>query len=60
MPDGPSQEKIYVLDTSVLVYDPDAINLLDKNILILPIPVLYELDGLKIREGNVGFSARVP
>jgi len=58
MPDGPSQEKIYVLDTSVLVYDPDAINLLDKNILILPIPVLYELDGLKIREGNVGFSAR--
>ena len=50
--------KHYILDTSVLIYDPDAIYFFEDNQVIIPFTVLEELDGLKLRTDNVGFSAR--
>ena len=50
--------KYYILDTSVLIYDPDAIYSFEENKVIIPFTVLEELDGLKLRTDNVGFSAR--
>ena len=40
-------EKIYVLDTNVLVHDPEAILRFEDNDIVLPIAVIEELDGLK-------------
>jgi PhoH-like ATPase len=55
---GKKKDKVYVLDTSVLVNDPNVIMHLGDNRIILPVTVLAELDKLKTREGNAGFSAR--
>ncbi len=51
-------QKIYVLDTSVLVHDPHAIEKFDDNHLIIPITVIEELDGLKRGSGSVSYAAR--
>ncbi len=51
-------KKIYVLDTSVLIHNPEAIFDFGDNKIIIPIAVLEELDGLKSAKGDLGFSAR--
>jgi PhoH-like ATPase len=51
-------KKIYILDTSVLIHDPEAIYEFNDNHLVIPIAVLEELDGLKKAPGDLGFSAR--
>ncbi len=50
--------KNYVIDTNVMIHDPDFMNSFSDNHVIIPIVAIEELDNLKRREGLVGFSAR--
>jgi PhoH-like ATPase len=50
--------KIYVLDTSVLLYDRTSIHNFHGNDVLLPVVVLDELDRFKDREGILGESSR--
>ncbi|MEJ5229741.1 MAG: PhoH family protein [Pseudothermotoga sp.] len=50
--------KNYVLDTNVLIHDPESIYSFEDNNIVLPLPVLEELDKLKRRSDSVGKSAR--
>ncbi|BBJ27170.1 PhoH family protein [Athalassotoga saccharophila] len=50
--------KNYVLDTNVLIHDPNAIHSFEDNNLIIPLPVIEEIDKLKGRPGEIGMSAR--
>lgn len=50
--------KIYVIDTSVLLYDRTSVHNFVGNDVILPVVVLDELDKFKDREGILGESAR--
>ena len=51
--------KNYIIDTSTLIHDVNCISVFEDNTVILPIAVLEELDGLKIRPASVGASARM-
>lgn len=51
-------KKIFVLDTSVLVHDPQALNAFQDNDIIIPIAVIEEIDGHKKRQDEVGRNAR--
>ena len=51
-------EKTYVLDTSVLLQTPYALEAFEDNQIVLPIAVLEELDALKGAEGEQGTNAR--
>jgi len=48
----------YVLDTSVLLTDANAILKFDNNDIFLPLKVLEEVDGHKKRQDSVGSNAR--
>ncbi len=51
-------KKSFVLDTNVLIHDPEAIlNFIDNDV-ILPITVIEELDKLKKGNGEIPYSAR--
>lgn len=50
--------KTYVLDTNVLLSDPDSIHSFQDNNLLIPILVLEELDKHKTRSDDVGRNAR--
>ncbi len=50
--------KNYVLDTNVLIHDPDAVYAFEDNKLIIPLPVIEEIDKLKSRPGEIGRNAR--
>ncbi|PLV59218.1 PhoH family protein [Thermotoga sp. KOL6] len=50
--------KNYVLDTNVLIHDPDSMFSFEDNNVIIPLPVLEELDKLKREHGSVGKNAR--
>ena len=53
------ERKTYVVDTSVLVSAPDALqHLLDHNTVLLPFPVLQELDRRRTATNGVGHTAR--
>lgn len=55
----PNGDKIYVVDTSVLVSAPDALHrLTDGNTLVIPFPVLQELDRRRADTSGVGYTAR--
>ena len=51
--------RTYVLDTSVLIYDPCTWKQFPHCDIIIPIATLNELDDLKTRAGEVGRNARV-
>ncbi|MDO7975574.1 PhoH family protein [Oceanotoga sp. DSM 15011] len=51
-------KKNYVLDTNVLIHDPESIYKFEDNNVIIPFPVLEEIDGLKNRNDKVAKSAR--
>ncbi len=53
-----SIRKLFVLDTSVLVYHEDSIHAFSENDVVIPLEVLEELDGLKNRQDKVGNAAR--
>ncbi|WP_456400497.1 PhoH family protein [Mesoaciditoga sp.] len=50
--------KNYVLDTNVLIHDPNAYLAFEDNNVILPLKVIEEIDKLKGRDGEVGRNAR--
>lgn len=52
-------EKIYVLDTNVVLHDPQAIFSFEDNQVIIPMIVLEEVDQQKKRQDSVGRNARV-
>jgi PhoH-like ATPase len=52
-------KKIYVLDTNVLLNDPDAMFSFEDNEVIIPMVVLEELDRMKSRPDDVGRNARM-
>lgn len=70
MPDSPApapeqqstpsmkEPKFYVLDTNVLLHNPSALFVFQENHVVIPYPVLEELDAMKRREDDVGRSAR--
>lgn len=51
-------KKNYLLDTNVLIQDPDAIFKFDENNVVIPDIVIEELDKLKKKEGDIGYNAR--
>ncbi|NLJ94747.1 MAG: PhoH family protein [Clostridiaceae bacterium] len=50
--------KTYVLDTNVLIQNPDAMFYFEDNIVVLPVIVLEELNTLKNSDGETGANAR--
>jgi PhoH-like ATPase len=50
--------KTYVIDTNVLLSDPNALQSFEDNSLIVPLAVLEELDRHKNRQDDVGACAR--
>lgn len=50
--------KTFILDTSVLLYDAQAIHAFAGNDIVLPLVVLEELDKFKERQGLIGQNAR--
>ena len=53
-----STKKIYVLDTSVLLFDHNCITNFEENNVAIPITVLEELDQFKIGNETKNFEAR--
>ena len=51
-------QKIFVLDTSVLLHDFDSISNFDEHYVAIPITVLEELDKFKVGNDTKNFSAR--
>jgi PhoH-like ATPase len=50
--------KTFVIDTNVLLQDPDAITKFKDNNVVIPLSVLEELDGLKRLSDELGKNAR--
>ncbi len=50
--------KTFVIDTNVLLHDPEAISKFRDNDVIIPLSVLEELDGLKRLSDELGKNAR--
>ncbi len=56
---GPARPKVYVVDTSILVSAPDALhNLTAGNTVLVPFPVLQELDRRRTDTNGIGYTAR--
>jgi PhoH-like ATPase len=49
---------IYIIDTCVLLHDPLALYKFDDNDIYIPLAVIDDLDDIKTRKENVGWSAR--
>jgi PhoH-like ATPase len=51
-------KKTFVLDTNVLIHDPQSILKFEENDIVIPVSVLEELDELKKGQGEIPYSAR--
>ncbi|TAN44341.1 MAG: PhoH family protein [Nitrospirae bacterium] len=51
-------KKIFVLDTNVLIHDPESILRFEDNDIVVPISVIEELDEMKKGHGEIPYSAR--
>jgi PhoH-like ATPase len=49
---------IYIVDTCVLLHDPQAIYKFNENDIYIPLAVIDDLDDIKTRKESVGWSAR--
>ena len=58
MPQSPEGSKVFVLDTNVLVYDPQALFQFPRHRVVIPVTVIEELDNLKRGANEVGKNAR--
>jgi len=54
----PAERKLFIIDTSVLLYDKTSIHSFPENDIVIPLVVLDELDRFKDKQGVVGESAR--
>jgi len=52
-------KKTFVLDTNVLLHDPDALYAFQENRVVIPFVVLEEIDSQKRRQDDIGRNARV-
>ncbi|MCB1281405.1 MAG: PhoH family protein, partial [Salinibacterium sp.] len=52
--DGKTGVKHFVLDTNVLLHNPDALFVFEENHVVVPYPVIEELDAMKRREDDIG------
>lgn len=50
--------KVFILDTSVLLYDKDSIHSFPDNDVLIPLAVLDEVDRFKEKSGILGEYAR--
>jgi len=50
--------KTYILDTNVLLYDPNSIKMFEDNNICIPMVVLEELDNFKKNTNELGINAR--
>ena len=50
--------KHFVLDTNVLLHNPNALFVFQDNHVVIPYPVIEELDKMKRREDDIGRNAR--
>lgn len=50
--------KTYIIDTNVLLSDPNSLFAFENNEVILPFTVIEEIDGIKKRPNEVGANAR--
>ncbi|MEM7622419.1 MAG: PIN domain-containing protein, partial [Planctomycetota bacterium] len=50
--------KQFVLDTNVLLHNPNALFVFEENDLVIPYPVIEELDKMKRRDDDIGRNAR--
>lgn len=57
-PIKPLQKKIFVLDTSVILFDHNAIKNFQEHNVAIPITVLEELDNFKKGNDTINFEAR--
>src|ERR1035437_4683646 len=53
-----AEKKIFVLDTSVILYNHNAIHSFEENDVAIPITVLEELDNFKKGNDTINFEAR--
>ncbi|MCK4260404.1 MAG: PhoH family protein [Halanaerobiales bacterium] len=53
------QKNLFILDTNVLLNDPHAIFAFSDNDVVIPIPVIEEIDAMKARNDTIGFNARL-
>ncbi len=51
--------KTYVLDTNVLLHNPDALFAFEDNNVVIPFAVIEEIDNQKKRQDEIGRNARV-
>ncbi len=56
--DKKKEEKVFVLDTSVILYEHNSIMNFDEHNVAIPITVLEELDQFKKGNDNINFEAR--
>jgi len=54
----PKERKIFVLDTSVILYDHNALRQFEEHDVAIPITVLEEIDNFKKGNESINFSAR--
>ena len=57
-PASASKVKHFVLDTNVLLHNPNSLYMFDDNIVVIPFTVLGELDKFKKNNDDTGRSAR--
>ncbi|MEZ6244048.1 MAG: PhoH family protein [Phycisphaerales bacterium] len=57
-PDDSALVKHFVLDTNVLLHNPGALFVFEENHIVIPYPVIEELDKMKRREDDIGRAAR--
>lgn len=50
--------KTYILDTNVLLHDPNCLNAFEENKIVIPLVVIEELDTFKGSENEIGRNAR--
>ena len=52
------RRRTFILDTNVLLYDPNALNVFHDNDLVIPITVIEEIDRFKKDLNETGRNAR--
>ncbi|MBN2515363.1 MAG: PhoH family protein [Deltaproteobacteria bacterium] len=52
-------QKTYILDTNVLLHNPDSLFAFEDNHVVIPFVVIEEIDNLKKRQDEIGRNARV-
>ena len=55
---SPDKPKYFILDTNVLLHNPNALFVFKEHHVVIPFPVIEELDMMKRRDDDIGRNAR--